>query len=461
MTLVLARGQCATLLGVCRPLCEYLEPVKPSQRCNVASCSIIDKSDSPEERIYPGPFGVSQKRVEGCAFPTFLRVGAIHELMDNWKSAADDVIVNVSPVFAPCSKLVQGVLNIVQQQILECQPAEFRGINVDYNIKTRYIELSASHFNLEALNAMQPGPAGLRCLFTRTPPWLRPGLHTEIMQPRDDSSSDGSAKSQTVVRTGARTVVLCSDPRFMLMNEILLYEKDGLINKGERLTDMLPLSKVLDKVIDNDVPWGGGVMNSVAAWAREEAERPSEVRLFFLEDFLTEPEIAVRGLLRFLDLPADSFESRESLRRIQEAIDERCLLTWRSCGSPEVEQLKISTQEFERSFSDWSYGTKAIWTDQLNEWIMLPHPRLSRMASLMMVHECWEPQVWWAAHSARMCRPCTFFPRGLCKTVDDCAFCHFPGHPAQKSRPGKKERNRRDRQKGRNVRTPSPPGLSS
>ena len=38
------------------------------------------------------------------------------------------------------------------------------------------------------------------------------------------------------------------------------------------------------------------------AWARVEQHRPEQVKLFFFEDFVREPETAFRGLARFLGI---------------------------------------------------------------------------------------------------------------------------------------------------------------
>merc|ERR1712125_12270 len=50
---------------------------------------------------------------------------------------------------------------------------------------------------------------------------------------------------------------------------------------------------------------GGSVLTAVS-WAEVEDRNPEHVRLFFLEDFVLQPEVAARGLANFLGVSSIS-----------------------------------------------------------------------------------------------------------------------------------------------------------
>lgn len=47
-------------------------------------------------------------------------------------------------------------------------------------------------------------------------------------------------------------------------------------------------------------------MQRLARWALEEDRQPEKVKIFFVEDFIAEPDTALRGLARFLGVPDES-----------------------------------------------------------------------------------------------------------------------------------------------------------
>merc|ERR1712070_436566 len=69
------------------------------------------------------------------------------------------------------------------------------------------------------------------------------------------------------------------------------------------------LTDLLQAVVNNDCSDSSGVgllgnsIRSTFGWAKAEALNPSRIRLFFTEDFLLQPEVAMRGLAKFLQVP--------------------------------------------------------------------------------------------------------------------------------------------------------------
>jgi hypothetical protein len=199
----------------------------------------------------------------------------------------------------------------------------------------------------------------------------------------------------------------------------------------------------------------GGCLRASAAWAEAEARCPDRIRLFFIDDFITDPAVAMGGLARFFGVSDLSVATERAMREaarvvsishVQPASQHiRDLLN--------VSTLEELTQTFESLIMKSSAGVQARWEQQLTRWLQSPNPRLTALASGVLRHEPWNPARWWAVHCARVCRPCIFFPRGKCSD-DSCGYCHGPGHakPKRPSHARRKQRRAYDR-------TPSPPSI--
>jgi hypothetical protein len=115
-----------------------------------------------------------------------------------------------------------------------------------------------------------------------------------------------------------------------------------------------------------------------------------------------------------------------------------------------VGSIRELVQEFESALGQAPAELQNAWESQLTRWLQSRNPRLVAYASSVVKHEPWNPARWWALHSARVCRPCIFWPRGRCSD-DSCDFCHGPGH----HKPKRPSHNRR-KQRRAYDRTPSP-----
>lgn len=206
----------------------------------------------------------------------------------------------------------------------------------------------------------------------------------------------------------------------------------------------------------------GGALRSSAAWAEAEARCPDRIRLFFVDDFVQDPAVAMSGLARFLGVSDISDATQQILRRSAHVLTLTSVLESESPQKMLEKQLgnlrdllnigivEELAQRFEVFLANESQDTQAAWESQLGRWLQSPNPRLVAWAHGALKHEPWNPARWWAAHNARMCRPCLFFPRGKC-TDDGCTYCHGPGH-----RKPKRPSHARRKQRALQDRTPSP-----
>jgi hypothetical protein len=228
------------------------------------------------------------------------------------------------------------------------------------------------------------------------------------------------------------------------------------------------LPEFLKALTDNDEAAGlifDGVRTSLA-WAEAEAMHPDRIRLFFVEDFMLQPEVAMRGLADFLDVSSLSYATEKAVSQASGLLSYSCRYE-RMPGPLIVKEDKLALEmkvkscfenhvsEFERQLALAPSWIMAAWEGLLERWLQSPSPRIKAYATTALHHERWDPPHWWVEHNARVCRPCLFFPRGTCKDAN-CSFCHGPGH-AKPKRPPRSKRNQRRR---RYDRTPSPQGLS-
>lgn len=202
----------------------------------------------------------------------------------------------------------------------------------------------------------------------------------------------------------------------------------------------------------------GNSLCSTAAWARAEAMYPDRIRIFFTEDFLMQPEVAMRGLARFLQVPEYTSATDNA---VQQASRLAGIKQWNECTlhpkkeynvlrSASVEEVVL---EFERRLGMLPQDLQAGWAQLVESWLTSPNSRMVSYALSVLNHDRWNPPSWWVAHNARVCRPCLYFPRGKCDS-DSCGFCHGSGHLKPK-RPSKGKRAARRRV----DRTPSPDAL--
>ena len=66
-----------------------------------------------------------------------------------------------------------------------------------------------------------------------------------------------------------------------------------------------------------DCGLGGEEMQRLARWALEEDRQPEKVKIFFVEDFIAEPDTALRGLARFLGVPDECEALHEAIAKVE------------------------------------------------------------------------------------------------------------------------------------------------
>jgi len=299
-----------------------------------------------------------------------------------------------------------------------------------------------------------------RCLTTCAPPWLFPcsnsGIALDHAFVPNHAVGSTSSGSHCQGANGMRMAVFVADPRYLVMKEVQAMRVFGQSYRGEEPLDIRAFLELHEQEHLGILPGlAGGAMNSGLAWAEVEARCPDRVRLFFIDDFLSDPEVAMASLARFLDVPASSDATQRVVRESPRFADIHHY-TPSGAGAGCIQELvKVDgladlVNDFE-CFMANAPDLRLVWERQLGRWLQSPNPRMVAWASGAMQREPWNPERWWAVHSARVCRPCLFFPRGKCSD-DDCIYCH--GQHRKPKRPSKSIRNRRQ---GRNrEQTPSP-----
>lgn len=397
------------------------------------------------------PLGVAHKRFGGCTLPPFLSASAVAQLVTRWRPRPDDKFLAIVPSLTFCDFMMQ--LSVPLISLVEQRHVEQGALFFD-NEPAAFVERCLVHaVNAGGLEQVERAGSteGQRCLVTRSPPWMLP-----VLGPRK-ASSDGQATPPG----GGVVAVFCSDPRFLLLQEFKGWDVLHMISPmfgGRALSpgEKLQVTAFVEAMLTADVFRRCNVINVLADWAKEEAKRPGEVRFFFLEDFLSEPETAARGFARFFGVPEHSEVSVDAFAQVAELASRFSQELPKAEGLPAI---KDATMKFERLLRRLSPDVQSVWEESILTWRQLPHPRLAFFANALCQHEVWDPPHWWVAHNALECRPCLFHFRGRCQEDEACGFCHGVGHK-RAPRLSKKERDRKARQR-RCPRTPSPQGLSS
>mmetsp|Transcript_545 Transcript_545/g.1751 ORF Transcript_545/g.1751 Transcript_545/m.1751 type:complete len:480 (+) Transcript_545:116-1555(+) len=468
-------------------------PEVPQPKITWGLCGNFGKHNFPAEMCQKTQLspviGVPSVDIDGVKCPPWFVHEEVERLKGDWSARCDDVFL----VFLnTCNAGYSGFEAISIALIDQCDVAS---VNLDF---PRWIDAAVSRRGWGYIEAMD-NYQDRRCFTTHTPPWAFPASNIGLSaMPRNCSSNFGSDLSDGEVSSlssgsttvssaasvgsfmsstassrrpsdagssigstvtpggGPQIAVFVADPRYVLMRDL----ESGLrISRGlqcEDFRDDFTVVEMLEEMLSNDmqVSWLTSSLCTLWSWALAEAQHPDRVRLFFIEDFVLQPEVALKGLASFLQVPSPSV-SNATERTIQQAVDliNRTLDWPAPVRLPHLDsQERINTYivDFEKQLAaapDWLQGA---WQHMMERWLQAPNPRMAAQASYVLQHQRWDPPRWWAAHSARLCRPCLYFPRGKC-TDEQCTYCHGPGHHKPK-RPPKSRRNRRTRY----DRTPSP-----
>lgn len=417
-----------------------------------------------EAPVFHEPFGVPHTRFAGCAWPTNVSVKAIAEASENWFPRHNDVFVAQGPWFLAVESaldLLSPIIALIEQTPVTddrfvfgkessvLQAARTSQIQLP-NVRSYYTERSIQHIlsNGGYKRLTHLGESDTRrCLLTAAPPWI--------------STKRGRAAAAANEELGMKVAVLATDPRYLLMNELKVW--DFLKILGPDGPEVLPgpVEKLkaptfLEGTLTSNPLLGGGVFGNLGAWAALEVQRPKQIRLFFLEDFLLQPEITMRSLARYIGVSEYSDVSERAIADAVAVARRHGFTGTDDCYG--LTEMAGVVAEFERLLRDLPQGLQDRWEATANSWRHCPHSRVAVVSDQLLRHADWNPPHWWATHCAGVCSPCEFFPRGACRAREDCGFCHGPGHPNVR-RPSQKERRRKSNR--RQQRTPSPSGLSS
>eukprot|EP00931_Biecheleriopsis_adriatica_P102072 TRINITY_DN77099_c0_g1_i1.p1 TRINITY_DN77099_c0_g1~~TRINITY_DN77099_c0_g1_i1.p1 ORF type:complete len:482 (+),score=89.50 TRINITY_DN77099_c0_g1_i1:106-1446(+) len=436
------------------------------------------------DRIYVEPFGIPHKRLDNCMFPAFVDTAAIASLKNTWKAKNATYFVVPRMLGFPSSQGLELCIALAENWEPELvstslQPEFWK------NFPGRI-----AHTGSQMLNAFQKGTPtpmppedfqaymgrclewiaqlkargvrdrsleGGKCFITKLPPSLMPAVEAcscDVQRMASSSDLDRDVRSESPRRE--QIAVFCADPRYLMMCDFKLLT--GVLEQFSKA------SPDFDGFLEFLSQSACSPLKAMIEWAKLEASRPSQVKLFFIEDFLREPEMTLSSLYDFLGLRKDS----ESL--LLETVTQEMQVCLHSCqmlfgdgdhGVPELQVMHNMVQEFEAQLA-LRPGAALAWAEQSSEFLQLCNMGSPFPSKMLPPSLPW----WWEAHEAGTCRPCTFARKGMCRNSAVCGFCHGV-HEAPKARPSKKTRMRRDRRRQElreellRCRTPSPAGLSS
>jgi len=219
--------------------------------------------------------------------------------------------------------------------------------------------------------------------------------------------------------SATKVVVFCADPRFGL----------DLSEAGSQ-----------SAVLELDGPVARNVQD-LAEWAELENSWPEQVRLFFVEDFVSDAEAAMRHLVQFLGVRA---ASGKILAQLQDAAMQG------SAQIAKVQQELSKLATMEELFMPWLSSPNAFLQD-FGERLQQEIASQAANAELALP----TGRDWSVEHATSTCNPCIFAMRNTCRNGDACQHCHLPGH-AKPKRASKKKRDQKKERLARLCRTPSP-----
>jgi len=435
----------------------------------LASSSTGDEHDREAYDIHPF-FKMPICKIQGCSFPPFFVRSRVRKMQQEWVTRSDDIILIGATLRGQFPRFVEALL---QERTFDFAAKE--------NALPHWVDAAVSRRGWGYLEALERAPRP-RVLTTQTPPWILPCRNSSLPRKPFPEGWTASALMKAAANHTAgrhagmksaempKVAVIVVDPRVAIMKEMQLayLMVTGLVPDDRCKCTFEHLLRGLISQQGDLTPGVacGSVSLKTAAWAEAEALDPEHVRLFFCDDFFAEPNIAMRGLFQFLGRSSaaimDRVEKEFSLSLFDLTLDSDHGPKEVQVGSKtpfgDLRDLKSFPQmvaSFERLLAAASAEVRHMWDSFLSVWLHSSNARLACLAQAALKRQAWAPPGWWAAHCARLCRPCLFFPRGTCREGDLCAHCHGPDHHKPK-RPNRAKRSRRKGETVRNDRTPSP-----
>lgn len=406
---------------------------------------------SEPEGVAFNALGLPYRSIAGGAYPPFFSPHGIQRLQEEWAARPDDVFL-VFPADPVSSDFQAFSVALVEQ-------CEVGSVDLEF---PRWIEGAVSCCGWEYVNAIDTLPTR-RCLTTKAPPWRFPSTSLSTRGGVFHKGCRKKAFGEESEHDVPLIAVFVADPRIMVMKELSTAMKYAEVaqsdGRGKHING-IGFMEVLTAMVTTGMCDSGGVgllgnsLRTTLGWAKAEAMYPQRIRLFFTEDFVLEPEVAMRGLANFLQVPDFSVATD---RVVQQAARLANIAVAQSSQQPlgarevmKTASVESLVMEFEKQLGLASAQVQAGWAHLVEGWLMSPNSCMVEYAQTVLQHNRWSPPLWRAAHNARICRPCLYFPRGKCSS-DECRFCHGPNHPKPKRTPKAKRMSRR-----RFDRTPSP-----
>eukprot|EP00930_Biecheleria_cincta_P080098 TRINITY_DN6818_c0_g1_i1.p1 TRINITY_DN6818_c0_g1~~TRINITY_DN6818_c0_g1_i1.p1 ORF type:complete len:426 (+),score=67.07 TRINITY_DN6818_c0_g1_i1:114-1280(+) len=172
---------------------------------------------------------------------------------------------------------------------------------------------------------------------------------------------------------GKKVVVFMSDPRYLVMRMAAMRARiEQCASIHETTPAELSRSDFLATYLSSELHLVGEAMQRLAVWALEEERQPDKVNIFFVDDFVAEPEIALRGLARFLGVP-DFGEEFAAAAKLLSATGKTGTFHPRADFSrPESQDSLVIVQEFEEVFAELPGDLQATWAANAERWQTLP-----------------------------------------------------------------------------------------
>ena len=125
-------------------------------------------------------------------------------------------------------------------------------------------------------------------------------------------------------------------------------------------------------------------MIATAAWAVAEARFPDRVRMLFSEDLIMQPDVALRGLGRFLDVPVISDHTDRVIALVKELIEEERYSRAVLMAGTEVSlpMPKLINEMFERRLATLPETLQEAWEDHARLWLQSPNRRIVSLAQV-------------------------------------------------------------------------------
>lgn len=186
-------------------------------------------------------------------------------------------------------------------------------------------------------------------------------------------------------------------------------------------------------------------IQDMAEWAALESSYPDQVRLFFVEDFVSDASAAARGLGQFLGVRASSTKTLNQLQDVALGAEHLAEL------QQEVGNQAMGSR-MEKLFAPWLRSSNAFlqnFGERLRQEVAQWSQTKDEQPSALTTRD------WSAEHELGTCNPCIFAMRNTCRNGAACQHCHLPGH-AKPKRASKKKRDQKKERLARLCRTPSP-----